>query len=256
MAEPTVTLLEQRHFGSWGWFTLQAATLAAAQPGQYVALRCAAPGSFDPLIRTPVFVAATDVRAGTCSLLAEAGTSAATFLRTLSPGTALDVLGPLGHGWQVDQRVRTVVLVGTHTSVTALFGLAHAAAARGLAVSMLLGASDAAAVPPPFFLPASVEYHVVSGDEPVAAALQLLDTATLQWADLLAVALPQADLPALAERVRRGKLRWERGFAQTALLQPLVCCVGVCDVCQIETRRGRRLGCVDGPVFDLRDLTR
>ncbi|MGB9632969.1 MAG: hypothetical protein ACPL8I_06560 [Chloroflexaceae bacterium] len=32
------------------------------------------------------------------------------------------------------------------------------------------------------------------------------------------------------------------------------CGVGACQGCLVETRDGARLGCKDGPVFDLRDL--
>jgi dihydroorotate dehydrogenase electron transfer subunit len=50
------------------------------------------------------------------------------------------------------------------------------------------------------------------------------------------------------------KYRWERGFASALLEGPLVCGVGACGVCAIELRRGMRLLCSDGPVFDLRDV--
>ena len=48
--------------------------------------------------------------------------------------------------------------------------------------------------------------------------------------------------------------RSERGFASVLLEGPLVCGVGACGVCAVETRKGMRMLCSDGPVFDLRDM--
>ena len=36
---------------------------------------------------------------------------------------------------------------------------------------------------------------------------------------------------------------------------PIVCGVGACGVCAVELRKGMRMLCSDGPVFDLRDLS-
>ena len=62
------------------------------------------------------------------------------------------------------------------------------------------------------------------------------------------------DLPPLREVIRRVKYRWERGFASVLLEGPIVCGVGACGVCAVEVRRGTRMICSDGPVFDLRDV--
>lgn len=257
-------MLEQQQFGDWAWITIGAAqptaTLAAAKPGQFVALRCAQPGSYDPLIRQPLFIVTTDQQAGTCKLLVSRHDPAFAFLFRLVRGATLDLLGPLGHGWTIDPATRTLALLGTAAESAALFALAHWAIGRGLGVSVLLGADQRVAAPEPFLLPPAAEYNVTSGAEAAAAALALLDEQVLRWADQLAVALPQLQLSAVAQRVRNVRLQWSRGFAQAALLAPegrgLPCCTGLCGLCVIETRQATQLSCIDGPIFDLRDLTR
>ncbi len=254
MLEHAAILLDQRRFGQWHWLTLQAAPLAAARPGQFGALRCAPADSYDPLLRQPLFIAATDPHVGTFNLLVETAASMSTFLTSQPAGAALNMLGPLGQGWQIASDVRALALVGTLSFASALFGLAHYATTRGLAVSMLLGSSNEDEAPPPFLLSEAVEYNVAHASDPVAAALDLLDEETLRWADLLAIALPLDTLSAVAERVRRVRLQWRRGFAQVALLPFLACCVGVCGVCMVDLHHAKRLACIDGPIFDLRDL--
>lgn len=264
MTSATAIMVEQQQFGDWAWLTIGSAqptsALTTAKPGQFVALRCTGAASYDPLIRQPLFIAATDQQARTCKLLVSRSDPAFAFLNGLARGTALDLLGPLGHGWTVDPAVRMLALLGTAAQAAPLFALAHWAVGRGLSVSMLLGADEQVAAPEPFLLPAAAEYNVAIGVDPASAALSLLDDQVLRWADLLAVALPQPDHAALAQRVRNVRLQWSRGFAQAALLSPdgagLPCCTGICGVCMVETRQAARLSCIDGPIFDLRDLVR
>lgn len=271
MQESTAILLDQQRFERWASFTLGSAQVATAQPGQYVALRCAPVGSYDPLLRQPLFVATADPRASTCTLLVSDLDPAYDFLNSQVRGATINLLGPLGHGWNVAAPVRTLALIGTSIQASALFALAHSSVARGLSVTLVLGASDddspaangdlqALSAPPPFLLPAAAEYNVAQGDDPAEAVLSLLDDALLRWADLLAIALPVELLPRVAQSVRNVRLQWNRDFAQVALLSPkqnqLACCVGICGACSIDVRHGRKLVCSDGPVFDLRDLVR
>lgn len=271
MQESTAILLDQQRFERWTSFTLGSAQLAAAQPGQYVALRCAPAGSYDPLLRQPLFVATTDPRANTSTLLVSDLDPAYDFLNMQVRGATLNLLGPLGRGWNVGASVRTLALIGTPAHASALFALAHSCVARGLSVTLALGdtGDDAATAnaepqpligPPPFLLPAAAEYNVAQGDDPAEAALSLLDDTLLRWADLLAIALPVELLPRVAQRVRAVRLQWNRDFAQVALLSTqehqLACYVGICGACSIDGRQGRKLVCSEGPVFDLRDLVR
>lgn len=255
MQQISAAFLDLQVHADWRWITLGAPALANAAAGQYLALRCTHVG-YDPLIREPMFIAATDPAAGTCSALVPHNHPAARFVATQARGTALDVLGPLGHGWTIEPTARTIALAGTAHQAAPLFALAYAATRRGLSVTLVLGADDRLDAPPPFLLPAAAEYNVVRGPDAAAAALALLDDALLRWADLVAVALPQTEWSNLAQRVRSVRLQWSRNFVQAAVLPPFACCVGVCGVCAVPMRQTHQLACVNGPVFDLRDLVR
>lgn len=256
MQQPSAVLLTIDRHDVWASVTLGAPVLANAAPGQFLALRCALPGSFDPLPRQPVFIAAGDVATGTCQLLLRADDPALRFLEQLPAGAALDVLGPLGHGWTIDLQTRTIALVGVATQAAPLIALARHAVARGAAVALLLGAPKRSAAPPPFLLPAAAEYNIAASRAEAAAALSSADDMLLRWADMLAVALPFPFWGRVAQRVGDARIRWSRGFAQVAVLPPLACSVGLCGACEVETRNGHKLACADGPIFDLRDLVR
>jgi len=264
------------------WLTLHAPEMArGARAGQYLLVRCTEQGSYDPLLRRPLFIAAAEPALGQIGLLFEPSERGLIWLSHGRAGDMLDVIGPLGHPFALDGRTRNLLLVGSGPGLAALLLLARAGAARG-AVTLIAGADEPARLPPPFLLPGEVEYQTTIGpatDLLAGPALGEADKQTsrqadkqkkhsnvsrspglsvslspIAWADQIFAALPLEQLLALRDSVGRVKYRWERGFAGALLEGPIVCGVGACGVCAVELRRGMRLLCADGPVFDLRDV--
>lgn len=261
--EPTI--LEQRALGGLVRLTLHAPDLArAARPGQALLVRCAPPESDDPLLRRPLFLAGADPGAGTIELLLAPLERGLTWLAAQPVGARLDLYGPIGAGFTLDGRARNLLLAGAGPAVPALVFLARVTADRA-AVVLLVAATESALLPPPFLLPSDVEY--LTSDSGEASLPELLATthhvplpalagAPVAWADQLFLALTEPLVPPLSTVVRAGRLRWERGFAQAILAGAMPCGLGTCLGCLVETRDGARLRCKDGPVFDLRDLSR
>jgi dihydroorotate dehydrogenase electron transfer subunit len=271
------------------WLTLHAPDLArGVQAGQYLLVRCAEQGSYDPLLRRPLFIAAAEPALGQIGLLYEPSERGLVWLSRGHAGDTLDVIGPLGRPFALDGRTSNLLLVGSGPGLAALMLLARAGAPHG-AVTLIAGADDSERLPPPFLLPGEVEYQTVIGQaidlvsdpdtsrnigtEADKATRRQGDKAKkrnapstpsprhpvssspISWADQIFAALPSEQLLALRESIRQVKYRWERGFAAALLEGPIVCGVGACGVCAVELRRGPRLLCADGPVFDLRDVS-
>lgn len=244
------------------WLTLHAPDLASTvHAGQYLLIRCAEHGSYDPLLRRPLFVAAAEPALGQIGLLYEPNERGLAWLARGCAGDEIDVLGPFGQPFELGAATRTLLLIGSEPSLAALLLLARAASARNCAVTLLAGADTAELLPPPFLLPGEIEYQTFTplqisdfglqteGSKPQAAIYNLQSAIT--WADQICVALPRTQLADLATIIRGVKYRWERGFASALLDGPLICGVGACAACTIELRKGSRLLCSDGPVFDL-----
>jgi hypothetical protein len=74
----------------------------------------------------------------------------------------------------------------------------------------------------------------------------------LAWADFLAIEAPASDIGTLR------KLTGAAGRvplpAQILVETELACGLGVCGACSVKARRGWKLACRDGPVFDLNML--
>jgi dihydroorotate dehydrogenase electron transfer subunit len=225
------------------------------QPGQYCMVRCGPQQASDPLLRRPFFIHSVRRAAGLCTLLVYVRERGTSWLAAQQEGACLDMLGPLGRGWEIRSTTSALLLASEDQQIAALALLAQVAVERDLSVTLVGHFQTAEDVYPPALLPPEVEYEIVTGDGSLGKAGKLSSVlgANLQWADAAYCAVSRetsAELYAHFERLR-GK-----HFAQALLLHPLVCGNGVCLTCSVETHSGPKLICHDGPVFDLRDVAR
>jgi dihydroorotate dehydrogenase electron transfer subunit len=275
------------------WLTLHAPDLARrVRPGQYVLARCAEEGSYDPLMRRPLFVAAAEEALGQIGLLYTPDDRGLRWLARGRSGDPLDIVGPLGRAFTFDRRNRNLLLIGQGRGLAALLLLARQAAVRGCAVTFIAGAAHADDLPPSFLMPGDVEYQSLLGSAidllrfteqgdvktgrqgdretgrqgrsksdkvssaTVSPPLPFSPSPLLGWADQIFVALPDDQIPLLRDAIRAARFKWQRGFAEALLEGPLVCGAGACGMCAVEMRQGVKMLCSDGPVFDMRDVGR
>jgi dihydroorotate dehydrogenase electron transfer subunit len=99
---------------------------------------------------------------------------------------------------------------------------------------------------------------LVSASRPpgIPAEIEILPSAepALEWADYVAVDAPVEALAALAELHLEEKALGK--MVQVLVAGPMPCGFGVCGACAVPARRGWKLACVDGPVFDGAELWR
>jgi dihydroorotate dehydrogenase electron transfer subunit len=217
----------------------------AVQPGQFCMVRCCHPLAQDPLLRRPFFIHGVQRSQGLCTLLVTVRGRGSAWLAQQQVGMQLDLLGPLGRGWQLHATARNLLLIGEEAQIAALPMLADVALRQDMAVTLLCLSGSVEEAYPPALLPEEVEYHVVTGDLLVAAG------GYLTWADAVCCSVSRETLTALYWRYERMR---KHNFAQGVLLQPLVCGSGICLTCSVETRTGQQLICRDGPVFAARKI--
>jgi dihydroorotate dehydrogenase electron transfer subunit len=240
---------------------LQSPELAhAGRPGQFVMVRCAEEGSHDPLLRRPLALHRLDREQGQVELLVRVAGRGTAWLAVRRPGDLLDVFGPLGHGFALDRKTRSLLLVAGGMGIAPLMAVADEGLACGCAVTLVLGARTQGELYPPALIPPAIEVHLATDDGSCGRAClapALLEDTTLgllAWADQVLACGPRPMLAALAPLVRAGRLRPQAGFAQVSLEATMACGVGVCLGCVVKTRRGLRRVCEEGPVFDLWDV--
>jgi len=200
---------------------------AIPSPGRY--LLSWAPEDLDAPLATPLFAALA---------LPDGFIAAPPVPAAWEPGTALQLRGPLGRGFELPGGLRRLALASFDASLARLAPLMDEALTQGAEVALFTDA-------PLPSLPPAVEAN------PLSALPE-----ALTWADFLAleIALEQAgELPqrlGLAPGVRALPC-----LAQALILAPMPCGgVAECGACSLETRHGWKLACQDGPVFPIEEL--
>ncbi|MBI2886106.1 MAG: dihydroorotate dehydrogenase electron transfer subunit [Chloroflexi bacterium] len=227
-----------------------------AQPGQFLMVRCG--DGFDPLLRRALSIhrlgtSAPGGAAQGCALLYGLQGAGTSLLGRMRPGDALDVLGPLGRGYTVHRASRNLLLIAEGWGISPLVALAESQVARGRSVTLLAGAPEAGHVYPQDLLAAEIELVAATVDGSLGHQGAVVDLVGdyWSWADEVYACGPWSMYQELA-RATSGQ--WPRKPVQVLAEMSMACGVGACFACTIETRRGPRLSCREGPRLLLSDL--
>lgn len=171
----------------------------------------------------------------------------------LRAGTNVDLIGPLGRGFEVPMATRRLLLAADSAHLPVLLPLVSPRTGAAPAVSLIVSADDPGDLYPLRLLPPAVEVHVARMDGPSRARDRFLPlfSELVVWADHVCVATDPGWYAEMAGAVRRHRLSPPSRFAEALASTAMACGVGACQCCAVDTTRGLRLACVDGPVFSL-----
>lgn len=252
---------------------LEAPHIAAeAQPGQFVTVRCT-----DLTLRRPFsihrssFLMGEDVGEGGIAILFKITGKGTLWLSQRKEGEKIDVLGPLGNGFTIQPKASHLLLVAGGIGIAPLVFLMQRASPRHQ-ITLIHGASTAAQLYPDASQLTAVSdqrirYVPVTEDGSMGQTGMATDFLPqfLDWADqayacgpadmykTIAVSLnpsPSKGEEGEGENRRRLKLR----RCQVSLEVRMGCGFGACYGCSINTRKGLKRVCRDGPVFKLGDI--
>lgn len=226
------------------------------QPGQFLMVRCTE--GLDPLLRRALSIhrvraaGSAPEQRGCAVLYGVHGLGTAALARK-QPGDTVDVLGPLGRGFSVPRGARHLLLVGASWGVSPLVALAEQQVAQGRDVTLLAGAPRQEAHYPAAWLPPQVEVVFATEDGSLGKQGLVTDLAPeyWEWADAVFACGPWALYQTLGKMMDS---QWPQKPVQVLAELPMACGVGACYSCAVETKRGIRLSCREGPRFDLKEL--
>jgi dihydroorotate dehydrogenase electron transfer subunit len=230
---------------------------AAAAPGQFFQLLCPASPGNTPFFRRPMSVYGADPVRRRVEFLYKVVGAGTRGLAELSPGEALDLMGPLGHGFVLDPAWKSIVAVGRGAGLATLAPLAQAAQQMGIAVTAVLSArrpdlvvSEALFRSRGATVLAVTDAEGTSGPAHVEAQLRLL----------IAQGRCDAFFTCGSARLLRVQQRLSQEFGlpgQVAMEQQMACGLGMCFCCVRDFNVGGEIMhkrvCWDGPVFDLKE---
>lgn len=220
-------------------------------PGQVTKVQLEPDGSVGAWIACPVraipypgqYLLATDQEAVLATPLFASESTSGGFLAAPPipgrwvPGSRLRLRGPLGHGFNIPETVKRLVLVAVGDRISRLMEVAIHLLRKDAEIALF---TDAPLGP----IPTAIEVN----------PLHILPD-SLSWPDFLALDLPLESLPDLRQIF--GLAREERLAcpAQALILSPMPCgSLADCSICAVRGRRSWKLACKDGPVFNLNEL--
>ena len=114
-----------------------------ARLGNFVTLKISQ--LYEPLLRRPFTIYTHDPSEGTLDIIYKVVGAGTLFMSEMREGQKLDVIGPLGNGFNTSADERKIVLVAGGVGVTALYGLARMASSsiKDPEVTLIMGGATA-----------------------------------------------------------------------------------------------------------------
>lgn len=229
--------------------------LADCRAGQFFHLLCPTVGQDRPYLRRPMSIYGFFPERGELHFLYKitgAGTRALSHLRS---GEALNVLGPLGVGFNIEDEWQHLVLVARGVGLATLAPLALEARDLGKQLTAICSARSPEVL-------VSIDYFREMGAQVVTVTDEELTSGMQNLESLIEALIAEQGVDAFftcgSNRMLRllqtlGKRHGIPG--QIALEQQMACGLGMCHCCvRPFTRDGRRVQlrvCREGPVFDM-----
>ena len=217
------------------------------QAGQFVHVKVA--DGFNPLLRRPISIAS--INDGSFTIIYRRQGRGTSLLAEKSPGMSVDVLGPLGNGFPVEEAKlgQTAVLIGGGVGVPPMYELAKQLARNGVKVISIIGFQSFNAVFYEKELAEFGEVYVATVDGSFGRkgfVTDILDGLEAQ-ADIVFACGPTPMLRAIENGHYAPK-------TYLSLEERMGCGIGACFACVCHTQEdpkgfSYKKVCSDGPVF-------
>jgi dihydroorotate dehydrogenase electron transfer subunit len=231
---------------------LQAPEIARrAQAGQFVMVACGT----EQTLRRPISV--HSVEHDTFALLYAVVGKGTVQLTRLQNGNKLDVLGPMGNGFQVSpmpEGTLSYLIIAGGIGIAPLRFLVEKVKPWCRQIIVLQGAATAAKLYPKALLPKEISLNTATDDGSAGHKGFITDLipSFATTADVIVACGPMPMLKYLAENQTRLKLISKP--VSISMEMRMACALGVCYGCTIRTKSGLKQVCKDGPVFDLDEV--
>lgn len=231
-----------------------------AKPGQFVHIRIGS--GWDPLLRRPISLHRWDRKTGVVTLLYRVVGRGTRLLAAMKPGEQLDVMGPLGRGFDLTVAGSHPVVVGGGIGVAPLLALVEELSAQGAQVTILIGArTRELALGVETFQATGSEVEVVTEDGSLGHAGLVTERLRQLVAEKTVSSIYTCGPVPMLKEVQRLSMT-HRIPLQVAVEEHMGCGVGACLTCVCKVKRANTpedhapdrgwdyaLVCTEGPVF-------
>lgn len=226
---------------------------AVAQAGQFVMVTPAK--GLEIFLKRPMSLNRIDRKGGLIRIIYKILGKGTEAISQLGQGEEIEIVGPLGHGWQVDQNCRKALLIGGGSGVASLLPLAKNLAEKKTQIDMLIGAASVEELfcLDEFFVLAEVHVATDDGSYGTGGLVSSIFPVRPSY-DMVYACGPRAMLKAVQHWTDQYDLP-----CQLSLEEKMGCGLGTCMgcVCGSKDADGNinyRRVCKDGPVFNSREV--
>jgi dihydroorotate dehydrogenase electron transfer subunit len=222
---------------------------AAAKPGQFVMVRCGTDNEM--LLRRPISIHGRDK--DKIALLYRCAGKGTEWLAGRGKDEALDLIGPLGTGFDISSRGPNLLFIAGGMGIAPLGFLAQEAVEHNFNVVLLIGAPHKNALFPKKLLSSKVRY-IAATDDGSSGQRGFVTELIPSFIDRSDQVFACGPLPMYRTlRDNKDKLLKNKPV-QISLEMRMACGNGVCYGCTVNTKRGWQQVCKHGPVFNLEDV--
>ncbi|MEH7075021.1 dihydroorotate dehydrogenase electron transfer subunit [Neobacillus drentensis] len=217
------------------------------EPGQFVHIKVT--NGLDPLLRRPISISSYDKEQKMLTMIYRKEGKGTSLLAELRAGMFVDILGPLGNGFPVEEVSKgdTALLVGGGIGVPPLYELSNQLVAKGVKVIHVLGFQTASAVFYEEEFLKNGETYVATVDGSFGRKGFVTDVMKELQFDCIYTCGPTPMLRAIEQNYQDKKVF-------LSLEERMGCGIGACFACVCKkkddpTGASYKKVCSDGPVF-------
>jgi len=226
-----------------------------AKPGQFVNIKCGQGN--EALLRRPISICLTDREKGTYDIVFQKKGTGTELLAQKKPGDLLDVLGPLGNGYDMDIKYRHIAVIGGGIGIFPLLFVLSESKAQVKRSYLGFRTSDLIVLEKEFRqMSSSLSIATDDGSSGIKGFVTdlLENDISHEKFDIIYACGPEPMLRKIAEISRKYDIQ-----CQISLEQRMGCGFGACFTCACKTGAGDGQWqyvhvCKDGPVFDSRNV--
>lgn len=231
---------------------------SALRPGQFVHMSI--PTLSSHILRRPFSIYAANASTNRVEILYQKVGEGTAEMTRWQPGQGCDMIGPIGRGWCVPEKATHALVVGGGVGAAPLFMLYEQLVERGIDTDVVLGAATKGA------LVCHDRYAGVCGCAPLCST----DDGTFGREGFCTSLVEEA----IAASIEAGnpydygvvcgpeplmrttsRMMIDAGITcEVSMEKRMACGVGACLSCVVDTVQGKKRACVDGPVFDAREV--
>jgi len=223
--------------------------LPEIKPGQFVQVRV--DGSPETFLRRPISVHDVNYGTNTLKLLIQVAGKGTETLSKLKSGDLLNIIYPLGNSFSTPFHNDKILLVGGGCGIAPLLYLGRHLKSNGFTPDFLLGFRNVERILEydEYLSIGKVFITTEDGSKGEKGFVTSHSVLLNNKYDRIYCCGPDAMMKAVAGYAAKNNI-----VCEVSLENLMACGIGVCLCCIVDTVKGNLCSCIDGPVFNIKDL--